>query len=317
MYNLSPIDRKILTFVLIHGINASEREIARKLRLSQATVNYSLKKMQEKKVIKNFVYRINFEAIGLGCLGWVFFVVKRNNFDPDDIPKVLSGFPEVPLIIALNGEYDFCIKIVGIGMKEVSDSLMRIEKALSHMIEISAMVFATKTHKLHQVILPDAEEHEVFDDLSKKILSFKISNPRAGINDICSALKIHRNTASKKWNALYENGTILKKGFILDPDILSQLGFGLKSMVFFNIAPGKKEDFAEEFVKLPEVHELFRVSGHHDFLAIVRTKDPEALFEFHKKLFRDKKLGPMIQRTISRVMLKTKMLNFNPIKLLG
>jgi len=316
MDRLSPIDQKVLGFVSLNGINVSEREIAKKLRLSQATVNYSLKKLEEKKIIKGYLFRLNYDAIGFGAGAWVFFVLHRQCIDLDAFIKKISEFPEIQLLAAVNGEYDFCIRVVGKSAHSLFDSIMEIEKAIAPLIEHTTIVLISKTFKSHQIILPEKPDGKKLDDISRKILSYRIDNPKSSIGELCSALKIHRNTAIKKWRELFERGIILKKGVILSPEAAEQLGIGFKAMVFFNVAPDKKGAFSEAIVSYPEVHELFSVAGHHDFLAIVRTKDQRELFNFHQNLLCNPLFSNSVHKTISRVILFTKNINYDPKKII-
>jgi Lrp/AsnC family transcriptional regulator len=250
-------------------------------------------------------------------MAWVFFVLKRQCFDTDVLVKKVSVFSEVQMIVALTGEYDFCISVFGKDMRQVAESISRIEKGLASFIELSSMVFVTRLFKFHQVVLPAPEEKPFeLDALGKKVLSFMVENPKASVKEICKAISAHRNTVSKKIKQLNDSGVIIKKGLILDPETSEELGFGFKSMIFFNISPDKKELFAQKLCEFQEVHELFAISGHHDFLAIVRTKGTQELFDFHKRLLCNSELSPMIQRTISRVILRSMNLNHDPKRVL-
>ena len=63
---VSSLDLRILRYSLEHGLLASEREIARKLKISPSTLSFKFRKFEDRGIITAYRYRVDFAKLGLG-----------------------------------------------------------------------------------------------------------------------------------------------------------------------------------------------------------------------------------------------------------
>lgn len=283
---LSKIDQKILRFLALNGAHFSEYKIAKKLRLSQTTVNYKLKKFRELGIIRGYKYRLNPAKIGYRYMAWCFLRTKRQTITlPKDVGSTLLSHPNVYSVWGMSGGYDILLKVFYDDPGELNGFIIWVGDKLKQYIDKISVAMVTQKHKLHQVYIKDEKKAK----LSKRdldILRYKQGNPKASIKKIAGDLKMHRNTVSSRWKKLRDDNVILKKSVIFDPQYLEDLGIGFKTVILVNTIMGEKEDAVEDILGRDEIHELTSISSQHDFLSVVKTKDVNSCYKFIKELYR-------------------------------
>jgi Lrp/AsnC family transcriptional regulator, regulator for asnA, asnC and gidA len=100
---LEEIDKKILNTV-IENSRLSLRQIAKKVRVSVATVMNHLKKLENEKVIKKYTVQIDYEKIGFDVE--VIIEIKISNGMLFDVENKIASNPHVFMIYDLTGETD-------------------------------------------------------------------------------------------------------------------------------------------------------------------------------------------------------------------
>ncbi len=74
----------------------------------------------------------------------------------------------------------------------------------------------------------------------------------------------------------------------------------------FDVKAGETEAVAKELANLDEIHELTAINSMGDLAAIIRTKNINEFYNFQKRIFLDKKIGPKLEDVSTRVILKGK-----------
>src|SRR3989344_4814852 len=100
----SPLDIRILRFVLENGLLESEREIARKLKISPSTLSFKLRKFEDKGIITAYKYRVDYTKIGLHQIAWALIKVAHGKASIKDIMERLLEYPQVHVCLFVSGE---------------------------------------------------------------------------------------------------------------------------------------------------------------------------------------------------------------------
>lgn len=303
-YSLSPVERRLVQYLTLNGVKP-EKEIAADLRLNPATISYKLKKLEKNGALAEYRYRINYSKIGLGVMAWVFFKMYRSNVAVEDFLDKLLEQPNIYAALNLTGSDDFAIKIFAGDLSEVTQSVIDLEKKFKHLIKSSSINFVSKDFKRHQVVL--GEKHRRKTKLSKldiKLLLLALKKPRASLKELASELKIHRNTVGKRWQKLFDEGVILKKSSIVSPEHFEDVNISFRAVVSYIAKTGETERLAEELAKLPEVHELAMTTSQYNIITVVRTRDLDGFYQFHKRFYEDPAFKGLVENSISSLILK-------------
>ena len=283
---LSQIDRKILRFLLLNGAHFSEYDMAKRLRLSQTTINYKLKRLKEKGVIRGYKYLLNPAKIGYKYMAWVFLETREHSVkEGSDTKNKLLQHPNVFAVWDMSGDYDILAKVLYDKPGELNGLLIWIGDHLKEDVYKTSTSFVTQSYKIHQVPVQDGEKVKL-SKTDLKIIEYKQKNPLATIREVSEALKIHRNTVSSKWRRFWADNVLLKKGVIIHPDYLKDLGVNFKVVVLINSIIGERDTVVEEIQNLDEIHELTAISTHHDLLAVVKTGGIDSCFDLIRKIYK-------------------------------
>ena len=122
--HLDSIDRQLLQH-LQQDARISNAELARRVELSPPGLQKRLRKLEELKVISQYVTLLNYEALGYEMLCFVQVTLQRHK------PEMVIGFkaavqdmPEVLECHFLTGEYDYLLKIVVRNRKQLEQFLL-------------------------------------------------------------------------------------------------------------------------------------------------------------------------------------------------
>ncbi|MFQ5647855.1 MAG: Lrp/AsnC family transcriptional regulator [Candidatus Aenigmatarchaeota archaeon] len=295
--NLSPLDIKLLRYTKFNGM-APTKELAQKLRVSPATIDYKLKKLEDENVITEYKYRLDYRRLGLNKLAWVFLIANyRKGSSLKEISSSLLSNPSVHMLLMLTGGHDIGLKIYAKDFHDISDLTFKIRSQLGDTIRSVNTVFAMKTYKLNQVPLEECKKSANLDSSDIRILDYLLRSPRARIKEIASSLKIHRNTVSSKLRRLHDEKIIIKKSPVINTDYHQVLGIAFKSVVFINTETDCIEELAKKLATCEMVHELFAINTNHDIMAIIRTDTIRGLKRFHDMLYSDAEYKKLVYDT--------------------
>ena len=298
-YALSELELKILRQVSLEGMS-SERELAKKLRLNQKTVNHAFKKLKKEKIVLGFKYRINPACIGLKSSAWIY-IRQKQGISLDDLLKKLSEIQECELALMLAGYYDFALRIQCKNQEHLLKTIYAIEQKFKDFIKTYNVSLISKTIKKHQMIV----EEKIFEPDKNEllILKEKIENPEQKLNELAKKTGLHKNTVTKKWLDLINKKIVLKKSISINPMYFQEIGIDFKAIVFFDCEAGYSRQVATELAKIESVHELDLLSSDHDIIAIVRLENASAFKDFQKKVHSNEKAFKSVIATNSMILI--------------
>ncbi|MCD6434111.1 MAG: Lrp/AsnC family transcriptional regulator, partial [Candidatus Diapherotrites archaeon] len=261
-----------------------------------------LRRAEQKKIVTGRRFILNLEAFKLRR-GFLFVSLYHAGLNFANFMEEILSMENVHGVYFLTGEYDIAISIIAKKIHRINQIALEIESRFAEFIEQTSPVFVFRTYKREFInAVEKKDKGTMLDQISKKLLIYKLKNPESSIVKAASEIGVHRNTASKKWKLILNNA-ILKTEPILAADYSTSFGMNFNSFVFFDVKAGKTEEIAKRLCSLTEVKDLYLVSSHHDLLATVCVSDLNEFFKLHRKLFTNHKFFPLIIRTRSFVVL--------------
>lgn len=298
---LSNLELRILRYCLENGLMESEREIARKLRISPSTFSFKMRKLESKGVITAYRYRIDFTKLGYKKIAWVRFRPEYGKMSMEEHMQSILENPEVHVCAFTSGSKNFAIKVYGKTIQEIRELTKKISKNHNANKNIEILLI-TKQLKAHNLKINIEKSEFELEKLHYEILSQKMQNPSQSINEIAKKLNLHRNTIAKKWKELIENGIVLKKTPIINPDLYRQIGIHCMAMHIFTPKNGMLERLSKELTEMKEVHELNETIDKK-LLAIIRTNDLGTYFKLTSEFLSSKKVSVCIQKSLFNIII--------------
>ncbi len=118
------------------------------------------------------------------------------------------------------------------------------------------------------------------DPIDQAILRALAKDARASNKDIAAAAGVAPSTCSERLRRLERDGVISEYRLVLDP---AALGLAIQALIAIRIrrhAPDDLERFRHAVMELPEVVNLFHVTGANDYLVHVAVRDSDDLRRF-------------------------------------
>jgi DNA-binding Lrp family transcriptional regulator len=112
------------------------------------------------------------------------------------------------------------------------------------------------------------------DDIDLQIVAALRSNGRLSMRALAEALHISRASAYARVRRLETSRVITGYTAIVDP---RRCGYGLSAYVFLKIAQESWKTVGRQVLSIPEVDHATLVSGEHDIMLLVRTRDAASL----------------------------------------
>ena len=316
---VSSLDLRILRYSLEHGLLASEREIARKLKISPSTLSFKFRKFEDRGIITAYRYRVDFAKLGLGQIAWIFVKLR---FGGKSIRKVMDSFlehPEVHVCLYTSGRYNLALKVYGRSREEIGRFAEKI--LTEHRSEVVAhkTSFVEKVLKSHNMECGDGKKIAA-DETDIAILSEKMVNPKSSLNDVAKKLKLHRNTVSARWKKLLDGKVVVKKTPIINPELHRAIGIYFMAVNLIKSRPKKQHALCTELLSMNEVHELnvMDAGSKYDIIAILRTNDMNSYYTLlNNSVFGAKKISGAIMELNSKIILSSDSRRHTYLKDLG
>ncbi len=123
-------------------------------------------------------------------------------------------------------------------------------------------------------------KNAALDPIDTAILRALANDARASNKDVAETAGIAPSTCSERIRRLERDGVISEYRVVLDP---SALGLAIQALISIRIrrhAPDDLEQFRNAVLQLPEVVNLFHVTGANDYLVHVAVRDSDDLRRF-------------------------------------
>ena len=112
------------------------------------------------------------------------------------------------------------------------------------------------------------------DDIDLRILGALRADGRLSMRALAERLHISRASAYARVERLESSGVITGYTATIDP---RRCGYGLSAYVFLKITQQSWRTVRRDVLSIPEVDHATLVSGEHDIMLLVRTRDAAAL----------------------------------------
>lgn len=112
------------------------------------------------------------------------------------------------------------------------------------------------------------------DDTDRRIVAALRADGRMSMRALAEALHISRANAYARVERLHRAGVITGYTAIVDPQ---RLGHGLSAYVYLKISQHSWKRVSERILTIPDVDHAALVSGEHDIVVLVRTRDAASL----------------------------------------
>jgi DNA-binding Lrp family transcriptional regulator len=112
------------------------------------------------------------------------------------------------------------------------------------------------------------------DDIDVQIVAALRADGRLSMRALAEALHISRASAYARVKRLETSRVITGYTAIVDP---RRCGYGLSAYVFLKITQESWQTVGRQVLSIPEVDHATLVSGEHDIMLLVRTRDAASL----------------------------------------
>lgn len=286
-------DKKLI-FMLDQNSRMTNKQIGRKLRLSEQAVGYRIKRLQKSGIIKKFVTFIN--TLSIGYQHYKVFTKLQNasKFEEDQIISFLVENNNVRWVASTSGKYDLSFSILAKSATHFYDIYSSIESKFAKFIIEKNIVLNVASPGFTRNWLVEEKnaikldyglsEQITLDHVDKKILKQISQHARQSIVEISRNTQLSVDVIKYRIKKLREKKVI--SGFTIQLD-LQKLGHEYYS-VFLNLynVDRKLENKIVEFAKLhSNVLFVLKIIGNYDMQIEFEVKNHEDL-EKNMRAFR-------------------------------
>jgi len=286
MNKLDLIDRKIL-YELDIDCRKSASEIGKKLRLAKETVNYRIKKLEEKGIIKGYITEINMPKLGLTNYKVYYQFQYLDEESEEILIKYLTNHPKIFWVARTNGRWDMLTMVLTKDPKEFYDILEEIinkfhKNILTKSFLLNVEVFIFKKEYLiptnHEVYPANIYAGRIAEDnlenIDKKLLKLLARNGRMPIIEIAQKLDTTARVISYKLKNLQEKNIIMSCRANID---IKKLGYSFFKtfMYLHNITKERRRVFNEYCRQKENIVYISNVIGPWDVELEIEVESDE------------------------------------------
>jgi Lrp/AsnC family transcriptional regulator, leucine-responsive regulatory protein len=287
-------DKKIL-FELDFDAKQSYSELAKKVGLSKQVVEYRVKNLEKKGIVKGYYAVVNAQKLGyLYCR--VSLVLQ--NISPEELKELYEDLrrdPRTFWVFEVQGTLDVFFGSWSKNLTEfrklVNDVMtkhgkfvkIKVENVATNVIHYQHRYLLKKKETL-EIHIKETEERVEIDEKDRKILTILCNNARTPLIDIASQIKESAKTIAYRIRRMEKQKLIEAYRTIIDH---TKLGFTYYK-IFLNISNYTNQDVLRlrEFIK-NHTATIYYVEGiglHADIDFEMMIKDNQELFDFIKVL---------------------------------
>jgi len=134
------------------------------------------------------------------------------------------------------------------------------------------------------------------DLLDRKILVELETDARQSFRDIAKKLKVSIATVINRTKIMEKAGIIRGYSARLDSE---KLGYDIVAIIEIVVSKGKLLEVEEKIAKMPQVHQVYDITGQTDAIIMAKFPDRKELSQFVKSLLS----MPYVERTNTHVVL--------------
>jgi DNA-binding Lrp family transcriptional regulator len=141
MKNLDEIDNQIVDYLKEKGRDRITK-IADELGINRVTAAQRLEKLVKSGIITRFTVKLNYEAVGLEVLAFVFISFKKTgNVTQEALAYAVSDLDGVEEVHIIAGEFDILAKVRARSLRELGEKVVNkirgfsgVENTFSHVV---------------------------------------------------------------------------------------------------------------------------------------------------------------------------------------
>ena len=293
MYKLDKKDRDIL-YELDLDSRQSFNQIGRKVRLSKEVVQYRIKQLEKKGIIKG--YQTLIDVSKLGYLTCRFFIKFQKN-TPEEENKIIEyykkhskfwwvdsigGFIDIGLACWVKDIYEF-FEIKEDLINRFGKFISKLKISIYYKFYIYNRKYLSQRKEFYEKIMLFPEKAD-FDEKDLEILRLIAGNARTNVVDISEKTGISVSNVSYRINNLVKKKIILGFKVLLDLEKIGYYWYKVE-MQISNISI--KKQMLEYFKQSPNIVYAYETISDNDIEFELEVKSHE---EFKKSLDKIKKL---------------------------
>jgi DNA-binding Lrp family transcriptional regulator len=236
--NMDFKDRKLLYWLDQDG-RATNKELGRRIRLSEQGVGYKLRRLEEDGVIRHYVAFINTLALGYSHYKVLLRLQDTNPKREEELLAALVGNPNIRWVASCSGSWDVNFSLLARTPDGFVEAYRVIEQAFGDIIAEKSVhlnvrspgftrgyLLGEKSEKTHAYASKSAS---VLDDTDRRLLKAISQNARARLVDLAKRLGVSIDVVRYRLKGLERTGVISGYTLFLD---LDQLGVERHSVYF-------------------------------------------------------------------------------------
>lgn len=310
MEHLNVKDRKILLELQKNSRLTSSR-IGKMVGLSWDVVNYRIKKLEERDIIKNYTITVNIYKVGKRLFKIYLRFTHISFGSYNHILEYLRKENKVKWIAETEGIFDMIIGIAAESIFEFEDIKNYFLSKFGNVIatkEITYMI-SYKTYgkdyllpklKSKQILSVMAnEENESIDDIDKKIINTLGVSSKDSIVDIAKKVSLTPKIVRYRMSNLEKKGIIIKYGIAIDKEKIGYLYF--KCFVGLENISKKRKKELEAYINFhPNITYMTYVIGNWELEIEYETK---GIFKFYNMVHELRQRFHDVISTVDTVMI--------------
>lgn len=273
MLKLNLKDKKLL-YWLDQNSRATNKELGKKVGLTEQAIGYKIKHLQKNGIIKNFVTFIN--TVSIGYHHYKVFLKLHNTTEEIENNLIISlvNNQNIRWVGSTSGKYDISFSILAQSPLEFSEIYNRIESQYGkHIIEKNMLLNISSPGFTRDFLINGKEskkreyslskETTEIDDTDKKILKSISQDARKNIVAIAKETKTTIDIVKYRMKKLKEKDVI--SGFTIQLD-LEKIGYEYYSVFFYthDLNPQAEKRMLTFAQFHPNILFVVKVLGSHD-----------------------------------------------------
>lgn len=232
MYELDSLDKKII-FELDTNSRQSISQLGKKLKKNRNVIEYRIKALEEKGIIKGFITTLDPGSLGL--MAWNVYLEFQNTTSEieEEIIRYLENRKNVWWIAITTGKWDLVYSIVVKNVQEFYYTVRNFNEKYGSYVLNQSLASHVDIDILSRGYLVDQDSEcspwfrtcnvVELDDIDKNILKNLAKNARVSSVDLAGSLDMTSTSVTRRIRELVRKGVIVK--FRLDLDVTN---FGYK-----------------------------------------------------------------------------------------
>lgn len=320
MSKLDLTDRKIL-LELDTNARASFSEIGKKLGMGKNNVQYRVKRLIERGIIKKFVMQPSLAKLGL-FLGKIFFQLSGFTRDEETaLYEYLLNDKRIGWVAKCEGRWDLMIGVYVETLTQFDEIKKEFFKKFEKYVTSYDVVFVAEAHTSQRTYL--INEKTTIPKKVKKfigkgkaelkkedigLLKFIANNARFNYTDIAKKFDINIKTAQKRIKDLEKQGVIQGYVTFLNP---KKLGYNFfKLCIYLKDYQAKFDPFLNYCMELPNVLHIIESLGPWEIELEIETETLQDFYNLTHEI--RNKWSDIIKKTESVMISEEKKLDFFP-----